>query len=169
MNKTRRGLLVDTSALIAFVQPLDPHHQNASSYIEAAIREDVPLFISSLTLAEFCGRQDLSSIDTETFIPVGFEAPEAVLAAKFDSQLKRDTGDDRVAVKVDVMLIAHAERIGVTGILTCDAASLAKYCSRLNVLGSCQVLPIVTSEPFLPAKVHNASIRSLLQDGRINH
>lgn len=169
MNRNRKGLLVDTSALIAFVQPLDPHHQNASSYIEAAVRDAVPLYISSLTLAEFCGRQDLSSIDTETFIPVGFEAPEGVLAARFDSQLKRDTGDDRVAVKVDVMLIAHAERIGVSGILTCDAASLAKYCNRLNAAGLCEVLPIVTSEPFVPAKVHNPSIRSLFQDGRINH
>lgn len=165
----RKGLLVDTSALIAFVQPLDPHHDQATAYIEAAIRDDVPLYISSLTLAEFCGRQDLSSIDTNTFIPVGFEAPEGVLSAQFDSHLKRDTGDDRVALKVDVMLIAHAERLGVSGILTCDADSLAKYCKRLHAVGLCHVLPVVTSEPFVPAKVHDPSVRSLFHPTGSSH
>ncbi|WP_267096096.1 type II toxin-antitoxin system VapC family toxin [Xanthomonas sacchari] len=165
----RKGLLIDTSALIAFVQPTNVHHENAKAYIEAAIRDDVPLYISSLTLAEFCGRQDFSSIDTKTFIPVGFESPEGVLAAKFDSQLKRQSGDDRVALKIDVMLIAHAEQLGLAGILTCDGASLAKYCERLNSAGLCQVLPIVTAEPFVPAKIHDPSVRSLFQAVGASH
>lgn len=165
----RKGLLIDTSALIAFVQPADLHHENARAYIEAAIRDDVPLYISSLTLAEFCGRQDFSSLDTNTFIPVGFEAPEGVLAAQFDSQLKRQSGDDRVALKIDVMLIAHAEQLGLAGILTCDGDSLAKYCERLSSAGLCQVLPLVTTDPFVPAKIHDPSVRSLFHAAGTSH
>lgn len=158
----RNGLLVDTSALIAFVQPLDPHNLMAVSYVEQAIRDGVPLYISSLTIAEFCCKQDFGTIDQNTFIIEGFETPEAALAGQMDSQLKRESGDDRVAMKVDVMLIAHAEKLGVNGLLTCDANSLAKFCRRLHASGHTGVLPIVTSEPFLPGKVQNASLSSLL-------
>lgn len=158
----RNGLLVDTSALIAFVQPTDPHHVMTVSYIEQAIHDGIPLYISSLTIAEFCCKQDFASIDQDTFIIEGFETPEATLAGRMDSQLKRESGDDRVAMKVDVMLIAHAEKLGVNGLLTCDANSLAKFCRRLHASGHTSVHPIVTSEPFLPSKVHNAALSSLL-------
>jgi len=157
----RNGLLVDTSALIAFVQPDNPHHLAALSYVDEAIREGIPLYVSSLTIAEFCCKQNFSTIDQNTFIIEGFETPEAVLAGQMDDQLKRESGDDRVAMKVDVMLIAHAEKLGVNGLLTCDANSLAKYCRRLHMSGHTGVLPIVTSEPYLPSKIHNAAQNSL--------
>jgi len=159
--KQRNGVLVDTCALIAFVNAADPHHDCATAYIEAAIQQQVPLYVSALTVAEFSNRQEFASIDQSVFIVEGFEAPEAALAGKMDSALTRDPSDHRVSLKVDVMLIAHAEKIGVTGILTCDH-QLSKHCDRLRALNLTVVHPILTTQPFVPEKVHDPAVQGLL-------
>lgn len=158
----RSGMLVDTCALIALVNPNEPHHKTVRDYIEQAVLEGVELYVSALTVAEFAVRQDLGSLDQQMFIIEGFEPPEAALAGKMEAHLTRDPGDDRVRLKVDVMLIAHAEKIGVAGLLTTDANSMAKYARRLQLAGLTSVLPILATDPFVPAKIHNPAIQSFL-------
>jgi len=120
--------------------------------IEKAISESVELYLSSLTIAEFCVRQGFETIDTTAFTIAPFEIPEAVLAGQYDATLKRETGDDRVALKIDVMLIAHAQKLGAIGILTSDEKSLAKYCMRLAELGKTEVRPILAANPLNPKR-----------------
>lgn len=151
----RKGLLIDTCALIAWVDATDLFHEPTKKYIEQAIADEVPLYVSSLTVAEFSCRQDISDLDPETFILQSFETPEAVLAGAMDAAILRDAGDDRIRLKIDLMLIAHAEKLGVAGIVTGDQNTMAKYCDRLRALKLTEVFPILTSEPFDPARVLN--------------
>jgi len=136
MNNKHSGILVDTSALIALVNTEDVCHTTVKAYIEQAVLDKLQIHLSSLTVAEFCVRQNFSTIDTATFIISSFETPEAILAGKFDSFLNKDTGDSRQAMKIDIMLIAHAQKLRVAGLLTLDAKSMAKYCHRLLKQGS---------------------------------
>lgn len=164
----RKGLLVDTCALIAWANPADPLHGITKSYIEQAITEDVPLWISAISAAEFECKQAVTDLDQKTFIFASFEMPEAILAGRMFASLEgKDTGDDRVRLKADVMLVAHAEKLKVAGILTADANSLAKYCDRLRGLRHTSVVPVLTTEPFDPARVLDPTVMSLLSPSAV--
>lgn len=155
----RNGLLVDTSALIAFANPHNTLHEKVSSYVAQAIRDGVPLHISSLVAAEFSCRQSISDLDLKTFILDSFDIPEAVLSGKLDAAIPRDPEDSRVQHKVDIMLIAHAHKLGLAGILTADDG-LAKYCDRLRELKLVEIHPLVLSDPYDPIRVTNPAHRS---------
>jgi len=162
----RNGLLVDTSALIAFANPESALHENVSAYIAQAIRDGVPLHISSLVVAEFCSRQAIADLDLKTFILDSFDIPEAVLSGKLDAAITRQPEDSRVQHKVDLMLIAHAHKLGLAGILTGDRNTLAKYCDRLRELRLVDIHPLVITDPYDPVRVTNPAHRSfdLLQN-----
>jgi len=153
MNQ-RTGILVDTCALIATVNPDARAHETVKDYIKGAVAENIELYLSSLTIAEFCARQSFETIDTTTFTIFPFDTPESILSGQYDAVLKRETGDDRVAMKIDIMLLAHAEKLGAVGVLTLDEKSLVKYCKRLAEHGKTEVRPILGSEPFDPTKLH---------------
>lgn len=155
----RNGLLVDTSALIAFANPQNPLHEKVSSYVAQAIRDGVPLHISALVAAEFSCRQSISDLDPRTFILDSFDIPEAVLSGRLDAAISRDPQDSRVQHKVDIMLIAHAHKLGLAGILTADDG-LAKYCDRLRDLKLVDIRPLLLSDPYDPIRVTNPAHRS---------
>lgn len=150
---SRKGLLVDTCALIAWSDPNSQFHEVTRSYVEQAIRDEVPLYVSALSAAEFSCRQDLNELDLRTFIVVSFDAPEAVLSGQMYEAITVDDGDSKVLLKIDLMLIAHAEKLKLAGILTSDSKTLAKYCEKLRQKRLTWVMPVLTSEPFDPARV----------------
>ena len=150
---SRKGLLVDTCALIAWADPSSQFHDVTRHYVEQAIRDGVPLYVSALSAAEFSCRQDLNELDLRTFILVSFDTPEAVLSGQMYDAVTIDDGDSKVLLKVDLMLIAHAEKLRVAGILTSDFRTLAKYCERLRHKGLTSVIPVLTSDPFDPVRV----------------
>ena|GEM_PF-3501229 len=157
----RNGLLVDTSALIAYATSASPLHENVAAYIAQAIHDGIPLHISSLVVAEFSCRQSIADLDLRTFILDSFDIPEAVLSGKLDAAIARDPDDSRVQHKVDVMLIAHAHKLGLAGVLTADRDTLAKYCDRLRDLHLVEIHPLLVSDPYDPIRVTNPAHRSL--------
>lgn len=149
----RQGILVDTCSLVDFVNPGAERNAITTEYIDQAIRDSVPLYLSSLTVAEFCCKQDIGEIDVSPFIISPFDQPEAELSGRLDFEVHRDSDADKVRHRVDTMLIAHAEKLRVAGILTGDASSLAKYCDRARAKNLVDLHVVLTTEAFEPSRM----------------
>jgi predicted nucleic acid-binding protein len=143
------GLLVDTSFLIAFGDPSRSNHSTANDIFNWAIKEKCPLYLSALVVTEFAQKQAIETLGIHNYIMAPFNIPEAILAARMGASLKHDEGDDRVALKVDIMLIAQAEKLGVS-IVTDDHKTMDKYCVRLRNLSLTTVRTIVLRDGFDP-------------------
>lgn len=123
-----------------------PHRE----YIQHALASGVTIYLSGLVVAEFSRRQDISDLGLNNFVPAPFNVPDGILAGSFAEMAKRDDGDNRASVLVDVMLIAQAHRLKLPAILTDDAGTLAKYLERLNSQKATEVKAILTTEGFDP-------------------
>lgn len=122
----------------------------AKQYIQHAWSAGVTLYLSGLVTAEFTRRQDISDLGLSNFVPAPFNIPDGILAGKFAELAKRDNGDNRSAVLVDIMLIAQAHRLQLAGVLTDDGDTLAKYLKHLNDLKATDVRSVLTTDGFDP-------------------
>ena len=155
------GILVDTCTLISYVDEKQPHHGVARAYIQHALTSGIQLHLSSLVAAEFNRRQTVEDLGLGNFVPAPFNLPDGLLAANFAEQLQRDRSDSRSGVLVDIMLIAQAHRLGLQGILTDDASTLAKYLARLNSLNATSVRAVLTTSGFDPVLLTDPTAPSL--------
>lgn len=156
-----RGVLVDTSFLISLVASGRKNHLVARDYFRAAMEQEVPLFLSTLVACEFSRKQPVEDLGLHNFLVLPFNLPEAVQAAKLSAALKRDDGDDRTSVAIDVMLLAQADKNQIGAILTEDSDTLAKYCARLRGQGLISCHAIVLSDGFEPARLTDAAVQGL--------
>lgn len=145
-----KGILIDTCTLVSYVDEKQPHHNVARQYVQHAISSGIPIYLSGLVVAEFSRRQDITDIGLNNFVPAPFNVPDGILAGNFAEIAKRDDGDNRSAVLVDIMLAAQAHRLQLPAILTDDVNTLAKYLERLNKLKATDVRAILTTEGFDP-------------------
>jgi len=153
-----KGVLVDTSFLISLVASDRDNHPVARDYFRAALEQGVPLFLSTLVACEFSRKQPVEDLGLHNFLVLPFNLSEAVQAAKLSAALKRDDGDDRTSVAIDVMLLAQADKNQIGAILTEDADTLAKYCDRLRRQGMITCHAIVLSDGFAPARLTDAAV-----------
>lgn len=157
------AILLDTSYLISLADPARAHHKTAVSYLREALKRGVPLYLSAIAASEFQVKQAVTDLPLRNFEVLPFNIDHAMTAGLLMQDLKRDTGDDRSAVKDDVKLIAQAICESLTHILTEDAQTLVKYLGRLNKSGISGVKPILLADGFDAAWFDNGQ-RGLLGD-----
>lgn len=155
-----KGILVDTCSLISYVDERQPHHDAARQYIQHALSTGVKVFLSGLVVAEFSRRQNIMDIGLSNFVPSPFNIPDGLVAAKFAELVKRESGEDRSSVLVDVMLIAQAHRLQLESILTDDVKLVARL-ERLNDLKETGVKAVLTTNGFDPALLIDPSAPGL--------
>ncbi len=90
----------------------------------------------------------LSDLPLRNFHVLPFNIDHAMTSGNFMRVLSRDTGDDRVAVKDDVKLLAQMVCESITHILTEDSNTLVKYLGRLRDQGQASAQAIVLAEGF---------------------
>ncbi|QDS15162.1 hypothetical protein [Xanthomonas arboricola] len=131
------GVLVDTSFLISFVDKTQPYHSEAMSYYRSAVEGKILLYLSSLVVAEFSRKQDITNLPFKTFLPAPFNLPEGRLAAQIANLVNaKKTTDDKQRVGVDVMLIAQAEMMeDVKAVITADTNTLVKFAGQARTHG----------------------------------
>ena len=110
---------------------------------------------SAIVAAEFQVKQAVNDLPLRNFIVLPFNIDHAMRTGILMRDLSRDDGDDRVAVKDDMKLIAQADCESITHVLTEDKNTLAKYLDRLRQAGSCKVRAIVLSQGFDAAWLNN--------------
>ena len=142
------AILVDTSFLISLADPSRKHHGVALQYFREALQRGAPLYLSVIAASEFQVKQPVTDLPLRNFEVLPFNIDHAMMAGRLMSALRRDAGDDRVAVKDDVKLIAQAICQSLIHILTEDARTLVKYVNRLNLAGQSSLKPILLADGF---------------------
>lgn len=149
------AILVDTSFLISLADPTRTHHGIALQYFREALKRGAPLYLSAIAASEFQVKQTVTDLPLRNFEMLPFNIDHAMMAGRLMSVLQRDAGDDRVAVKDDVKLIAQAICHSLTHILTEDARTLVKYVRQLNAAGQSSLQPILLADGFDAAWFNN--------------
>lgn len=144
------SVLVDTSYLITLADPARPNHAVAVAYFREALRVGVPLYLSAIVASEFQVGQLVTDLPLRNFAVLPFNIDHAMTTGLLMRELARtrDPGDDRIAVKDDVKLIAQAICESITHILTEDERTLAKYLKRFADSGQCGVRSILLVKGF---------------------
>jgi len=153
------AFLVDTSFLITLASPARAHHEVAKRYFREALERSVPLYLSSIVASEFQVKQAVTDLPLRHFEVLPFNIDHAMMAGLLWRDLLRDAGDDRVALKDDVKLIAQAVCLSITHVLTEDEQTLTKYVIRLNALGRCSLRCILLTHGFDAAWFENGQSR----------
>jgi predicted nucleic acid-binding protein len=130
-----RGVLVDTSFLIRLLKTDDPLHTNAKAWFKELMDRKVPMFLSTIVLAEWCVKGSLDQLPVRNLRVLPFNVDHALRAGPLaDVLLQNRTpvrSDERNLVLNDVKLLAQAEASPeITHILTKDGG----YAKRITLL-----------------------------------
>lgn len=101
----------------------------------------------------------MTDLPLRHFEVLPFNIDHAMTAGLLLRDLRRDAGDDRVAVKDDIKLIAQAVCESLTHVLTEDEQTLTKYVRRLREAGRCSLRCILIADGFEPAWFDNGQTR----------
>lgn len=149
------AILLDTSYLISLADPNRPHHDTAVRYLREALQRGVPLYLSAIAASEFQVKQAVTDLPLRNFEVLPFNIDHAMTAGLLMRGLRRDSGDDRGAVKDDIKLVAQAICQSLTHVLTEDAQTLVKYVRRLRDGGQCTLQTILLADGFDQAWFNN--------------
>jgi predicted nucleic acid-binding protein len=149
------SILVDTSFLISLADSNRAQHAVATQYFQEALRRNVPLYLSAIVISEFQVKQAITDLPLRNFNVLPFNIDHAMTAGLLMRSLNRDSGDDRVAIKDDMKLVAQTVCESITHILTEDTNTLAKYLDRLRKTGECTTQAILLADGFDAAWLNN--------------
>lgn len=142
------SLLLDTNFLITLADPARPQHETALRYLRTALEQGCPIYLSAIVASEFQVGQAVTDLPLRNLHVLPFNIDHAMTAGNLMRLLRRDPGDDRVAVKDDIKLLAQMVCESITHVLTEDANTLAKCLERLRALGQSDAQAIVLAHGF---------------------
>jgi predicted nucleic acid-binding protein len=143
------GALVDTSFLISLAKPAEGNHAAARQYYKSCLDRHVPLYLSTVVVAEFSVKQSVMDLELRNFVVLPFNIDHAMKAGQLWNLIARDDGDSKAVVKDDLKLIAQCACEGsISHLLTGDDKTLAKYLRQLAQAGQLVPKPIVLSAGF---------------------
>ena len=142
------SILLDTSYLITLADPGRAHHETAKRYLRAALAQGCPSYLSAMVASDVQVGQSVSDLPLRNFHVLPFNIDHAMTSGNFMRILSRDPGDDRVAVKDDVKLLAQMVCESITHIFTEDSNTLVKYLGRRRDQGQASAQAIVLAEGF---------------------
>lgn len=132
-----KGALLDTSFFLRFLNESDPLFRNADSYFKHLVDRKLPMYLSTIAVAEFCvgGRVDQLPLKYMNMLP--FNVDHAVRAGAFRAAFRGPQGapGERVIVANGTKLFAQADVTAeITHFLTADEECKKKY-ARLQEAG----------------------------------
>ena len=72
-----KGALLDTSFLIRLLLPSEALHQHALGYYKYLLGQEIPLFISTITIAEYCVQGSIQELPLQKVQVLPFNMKEA--------------------------------------------------------------------------------------------
>lgn len=144
------SVLVDTSFLIAWANPTDPHHETAKRYYKTFLSKGYILYLSVVVIAEFHQKQSiLDVLNTENFQVLPYNVDEAIATADMHHKLgSASRVGGQAEFKDDVKLMAQSEVSKIGFIITNDGSTLHKYCEKLRKAGLLKTQSIVLADGY---------------------
>lgn len=109
------GFMLDTSFLIRFLDKDSGLHQTAHDYFRYLMENRIPMFVSSIAIAEYCVKGDFSDLPLRNIMPIGFNIDHAIKAGEMMSvvyQERRKRGakiQPRMIIPNDTKMFAQAD------------------------------------------------------------
>jgi hypothetical protein len=129
------GVLLDTSFLITLAGKSRAHHEAARRYWRYFIEEEVPIFLSTIVVSEFCVKQEIDPQILRCCVVLPFNWDDAQCVATLDWKPLRPAGVERDALKDDIKIIAQAARMDVEFVITDDSESFFRFCETFSAAG----------------------------------
>lgn len=155
------SVLLDTSFLISLSDPARPHHKAALLYYHECVQRQIPMYLSSIVIAEFQVKQAINDLPLRNFVVLPFNIDHAMKCGLIIRNLARDPEDDRVRVKDDFKLLAQCDCEAISHLISEDASTLAKYIARARKAGSTETKAVLLRDGFDSAWFENGQTRLL--------
>lgn len=125
-----KSILIDTCFLIKLLDETDSLHQNAKDYFRHHVQQNNTLWISTITIAEFCVRGSFDDIPFRNLRVLPFNVDHAVVAGKFMEVVFRQKASisaPRAIIPNDCKLFSQASFESIDCFLTCDGPAESMY------------------------------------------
>jgi predicted nucleic acid-binding protein len=142
------GVLLDTSFLITLAGSARAHHEAARCYWRHFTENQLPIYLSTIVVSEFCVRQEIDPQLLRSCIVVPFNWDDAQRVATLDWRSLRPPGVERDALKDDIKIIAQAARIDAEYVITDDSESFYRYCETFKAAGKVSFKAIKLADGF---------------------
>ncbi len=142
------GVLLDTSFLITLAGKNRPHHEAARRYWQHFIENQIPIFLSTIVVSEFCVKQEIDPQILRCCVVLPFNWDDAQQVAHLDWKASCPAGVERDALKDDIKIIAQAARMDVEYVITDDSESFFRYCQAFKTAGKVSFKAIKLEDGF---------------------
>ncbi len=109
------SVMLDTSFLIRLLSENNPLHDNAVGYFKYFLENDIPMYVSTVTVAEYCVDGDVSELPLRNVRIVPFNFQHSPVAGKYAKALfdAKKAGkiqvEQRKVIPNDVKIFAQAD------------------------------------------------------------
>ncbi len=129
---SKQGVLLDTSFFIRFLNEADPLCKNAEAYFKYLLDKDFELYISTISIAEYCTRGTIEELPLLNLRVLPFNMDHAKIAGVFAGHIFRERGKldlkNRNIIPNDTKLFAQAnQETHISHYLTSDRRSKGIY------------------------------------------
>ncbi|ADB41676.1 type II toxin-antitoxin system VapC family toxin [Spirosoma linguale] len=127
-----RSVLLDTSFFLRFLNDENPLYANADGYFRHFLREEMTMFISTISIAEYCVGGDISELPLKNLQILPFNVSHARRTGEFARLVFRHRNKldlvNRMIIPNDTKLFAQADiETNVFYYLSSDAESQKVY------------------------------------------
>lgn len=129
----RKATLIDSCFLIKFLKADDPLHENAKEYFKHCLLNNCEMWISTISIAEYCVRGSIDDIPFRNLKILPFNVDHASIAGHFMETVLRHKNKlpsdiSRVTIPNDCKLLAQAfTHLPIDSFMTSDTNCKKMY------------------------------------------
>lgn len=142
-NRLPYSVILDTSFLIRLLSAKDSLHLNAIGYFKYFLENDIPMYVSTISVAEYCVNGDASELPLRNVRIIPFNFRHATIAGKFAKALYDARAaneiiiDNRLIIPNDAKIFAQANCVDeIKYFVTSDTRSeklISRIASKVDV------------------------------------
>lgn len=142
---------MDTSFLITLADNSRHHHAIARSFWRHFIENQIPIYLSTIVVSEFCVKQEIDPHILRCCVVLPFNWDDAIRVSSLDWKPLRPPGVERDALKDDVKIIAQAARVEAAFVITDDSGSFFRFCEAFKTTRKVEFKALKLEDGFDPA------------------
>ena len=132
------GILLDTSFFIRLMNPGERLHLSAREYFRFFSNKDMPMYLSTISIAEYCVLGSLADLPLNNLRILPFNLDHGVVAGRFGAIIQQarkeiEPKQERALVQNDAKLMAQVhQNQWIRFYATADARSRLQFYDRLK-------------------------------------